>query len=71
MHDQLVKSTATEGLLFIGERVHGRFEPKMDHLVCFMPAVLALGAHNGAVPDDKQAQHMDTAKRLLETCYAM
>jgi hypothetical protein len=71
MHDQLVKSTATEGLLFIGERVHGRFEPKMDHLVCFMPAVLALGAHNGAVPDDERAQHMDTAKRLLETCYAM
>jgi mannosyl-oligosaccharide alpha-1,2-mannosidase len=69
MHDQLVKTTETEGLVFIGERVHGRFQPKMDHLVCFMPAVLALGARNGAVPNGEQ--HMTTAKRLLETCYAM
>jgi hypothetical protein len=51
-HWKPVKSTANEGLLFIGERVHGRLEPKMDHLVCFMAALL--GAHNGAVPDDEQ-----------------
>lgn len=37
-----------------------------DHLVCFLPGVLALGAHNGLPAD-----HMDLAKQLMETCYQM
>lgn len=37
-----------------------------DHLVCFLPGTLALGAHNGLPAD-----HMDLAKQLMETCYQM
>ncbi|XP_020837458.1 endoplasmic reticulum mannosyl-oligosaccharide 1,2-alpha-mannosidase isoform X2 [Phascolarctos cinereus] len=37
-----------------------------DHLVCFLPGTLALGAHNGLTAD-----HMELAKALIETCYQM
>ncbi|MEQ2172262.1 Endoplasmic reticulum mannosyl-oligosaccharide 1,2-alpha-mannosidase, partial [Goodea atripinnis] len=37
-----------------------------DHLVCFLPGTLALGAHNGLPAD-----HMDLAKELMQTCYQM
>uniref|UniRef100_A0A3B5LHA2 alpha-1,2-Mannosidase n=1 Tax=Xiphophorus couchianus TaxID=32473 RepID=A0A3B5LHA2_9TELE len=37
-----------------------------DHLVCFLPGTLALGAHNGLPAD-----HMDLAKELMHTCYQM
>jgi mannosyl-oligosaccharide alpha-1,2-mannosidase len=35
------------GLLYVGELVNGDFSPKMDHLVCFLPGLLALGAAHG------------------------
>ena len=38
-------------LTFVGEKLSGgRYDPKMDHLVCFLPGLLALGAANGAAP---------------------
>lgn len=37
-----------------------------DHLVCFLPGTLALGAHNGLTAD-----HMKLAEALIETCYQM
>ncbi|XP_056274346.1 mannosidase, alpha, class 1B, member 1b [Pseudoliparis swirei] len=37
-----------------------------DHLVCFLPGTLALGAHHGLPAD-----HMDLAQQLMETCYQM
>lgn len=37
-----------------------------DHLVCFLPGTLALGAHYGLPAD-----HMELAKQLIETCYQM
>lgn len=40
--------------------------PFQDHLVCFLPGTLALGAHNGLPAD-----HMDLAVQLMETCYQM
>ncbi|KAJ0019650.1 hypothetical protein NQD34_007219 [Periophthalmus magnuspinnatus] len=62
----LVQKTSPNGLTFVGELSHGQFSPKMDHLVCFLPGTLALGAHNG-LPED----HMDLAKQMMETCYQM
>ncbi|KAE8291633.1 Endoplasmic reticulum mannosyl-oligosaccharide 1,2-alpha-mannosidase [Larimichthys crocea] len=62
----LLQKSSPNGLTFVGEVSHGQFSPKMDHLVCFLPGTLALGAHNG-LPDD----HMDLAKQLMETCYQM
>ncbi|KAG7240821.1 hypothetical protein INR49_023395 [Caranx melampygus] len=38
----------------------------LDHLVCFLPGTLALGAHNN-LPGD----HMDLAVQLMETCHQM
>ncbi|KAJ8339446.1 hypothetical protein SKAU_G00362320 [Synaphobranchus kaupii] len=62
----LLRQTSPLKLTFVGELSHGRFSPKMDHLVCFLPGTLALGAHNG-LPED----HMELAKQLMETCYQM
>ncbi|XP_064165085.1 endoplasmic reticulum mannosyl-oligosaccharide 1,2-alpha-mannosidase isoform X2 [Anguilla rostrata] len=62
----LLRQTSPLKLTFVGELSHGRFSPKMDHLVCFLPGTLALGAHNG-LPED----HMELARRLMETCYQM
>ncbi|XP_069576189.1 mannosidase, alpha, class 1B, member 1b [Brachyistius frenatus] len=62
----LLQKSSPNGLVFVGELSHGQFSPKMDHLVCFLPGTLALGAHHG-LPSD----HMDLAKQLMETCYQM
>lgn len=37
-----------------------------DHLVCFLPGALALGAHYGLPAD-----HMELARELMDTCYQM
>ncbi|XP_059214119.1 endoplasmic reticulum mannosyl-oligosaccharide 1,2-alpha-mannosidase [Centropristis striata] len=62
----LVRQTGSNKLTFVGELSHSRFNPKMDHLVCFLPGTLALGAHNGLSGD-----HMDLAVQLMETCHQM
>uniref|UniRef100_A0A3Q1HVR1 alpha-1,2-Mannosidase n=1 Tax=Anabas testudineus TaxID=64144 RepID=A0A3Q1HVR1_ANATE len=62
----LLQKSSPNGLIFVGEVSHGQFSPKMDHLVCFLPGTLALGAHNGLPAD-----HMDLAKKLMKTCYQM
>ncbi|XP_040897421.1 endoplasmic reticulum mannosyl-oligosaccharide 1,2-alpha-mannosidase-like isoform X2 [Toxotes jaculatrix] len=62
----LLQKSSPNGFTFVGELSHGQFSPKMDHLVCFLPGTLALGAHNGLPAD-----HMDLAKQLMETCYQM
>ncbi|KAJ7308109.1 hypothetical protein JRQ81_008617 [Phrynocephalus forsythii] len=62
----LLRKSQPKGLTFVGELAHGRFSNKMDHLVCFLPGALALGAHNGLPAD-----HMTLAAELAETCYQM
>ncbi|XP_061554613.1 endoplasmic reticulum mannosyl-oligosaccharide 1,2-alpha-mannosidase isoform X1 [Phycodurus eques] len=62
----LVRQTGPRKLTFVGELSHNRFSPKMDHLVCFLPGTLALGAHN-----DLPGDHMDLAVQLMETCHHM
>lgn len=64
--DKLLGTSKPKGLVFIGELVYGKFEPKMDHLVCFVPGMLALGYMNG-MPEE----HLTLAKQLIETCYQM
>ena len=44
---------------------------KMDHLACFIPAMLALGAHARAVARDKAAEFLEVAEELGETCWQM
>jgi len=65
--EHLIKKSSPSGLVFVGELLNGwNFSPKMDHLVCFLPGVLALGSHNGL-----GIKHMNLAKELLETCNRM
>ncbi|GBG26414.1 Dynein heavy chain 7, axonemal [Hondaea fermentalgiana] len=47
---------------------------KMDHLVCFVPGMLALGSVRGAgskVAHDRARSHLAIAERLMRTCYSM
>ena len=44
---------------------------KMDHLACFIPGMLALGAHAGAVTGDKAHEFLEVAEELGETCWQM
>jgi hypothetical protein len=64
--DKLLGKSKPNGFVFIGELVYGKFEPKMDHLVCFVPGMLALGYQNG-MPEE----HLALAKQLMETCFQM
>ena len=74
----LVQHSKPNNYLFIAEKNSGgggNIVNKMDHLVCFMPGLIALGAINGAHskngkggPDVKRLQ---LAKDLLETCILM
>lgn len=43
----------------------------MDHLGCFIPAMLALGVHQGAVQGIKAHQYMSMAEDLTYTCWKM
>ncbi|XP_020037496.1 endoplasmic reticulum mannosyl-oligosaccharide 1,2-alpha-mannosidase isoform X3 [Castor canadensis] len=62
----LMRHSQPRKLTFMGELAHGRFNAKMDHLVCFLPGTLALGVHHGL-----PANHMELAQALMETCYQM
>lgn len=43
----------------------------MDHLACFVPAMLALGAHAGAVQGEQYDLYMTLARNLTRTCWEM
>lgn len=58
----------------------GSYDDRMDHLVCFVPGMLALGVHAGihgdgvsrdptATPEARD--HMALAERLMDTCHRM
>ena len=52
----------------MAELEYGRISPKMDHLVCFLPGVLALGATRGKT--EREAKEFMTQRDLddLEVC---
>lgn len=60
--------------------LHGKLSPKMDHLVCFMPGTIALGATGGIPESDakklstwnkKKEEEMQLARELTQTCWGM
>ncbi|GAB2254302.1 hypothetical protein Droror1_Dr00022111 [Drosera rotundifolia] len=79
----LVRKTIPKGLVFVGELPSGpkgSFSPKMDHLVCFLPGVLALGATKGitkarAMNDNlltfEDMENLKLAEDLAKTCVEM
>ena len=44
---------------------------KMDHLVCFVPGMLALGVQTKAVEGEKAQRYMEVAANVTHTCWMM
>ncbi|CAG8971750.1 hypothetical protein HYALB_00007230 [Hymenoscyphus albidus] len=62
------------------EGLHEPLSPKMDHLVCFMPGTIALGATGGLTEAEarklptwstKKDEEMVLARELMQTCWGM
>jgi len=71
--DKLLLASDPSGLAFLSDYNGRTNNRKMDHLVCFMPGALALGAYtdlNGL--DSPRAQRdLAVAQALMYTCYQM
>ncbi|CAM8890744.1 unnamed protein product [Rhodiola kirilowii] len=79
----LVRKSVPNKLVFVGELPsghNGAFSPKMDHLVCFLPGTLALGATKGIRKKDALRDNLMTsddlenlklAEDLAKTCFEM
>lgn len=80
---RLVRKSIPNGLVFVGELPYGSegsFSPKMDHLVCFLPGTLALGATKGitkkkamtdSVINFEDLKNLKLAEDLAKTCFEM
>lgn len=83
VREHLVTYTEPSGYTIIGERPEGLekpLSPKMDHLVCFMPGTIALGATGGLTEaaakklpiwTKKNDDDMRLARELMHTCWGM
>lgn len=79
----LITYTRKSNLTILAERPDGLDKPlfpKMDHLVCFMPGTIALGATGGLTLAEarktpswgvKQEQELELATQLMKTCWGM
>ncbi|KAI4295428.1 hypothetical protein L6164_035487 [Bauhinia variegata] len=79
----LVRKSIPNGLVFVGELPYGSnaaFSPKMDHLVCFLPGTLALGATKGLRKEKamknnmlnfEDLENLKLAEDLAKTCFEM
>lgn len=79
----LVSKSSPSGYTYIGEKPYGLtggLDPKMDHLVCFMGGLLAMGATEGqSIHKARRSASWDThreedwklAQDLTHTCYQM
>lgn len=79
----MITSTKYSKLQFVAELPQGighALSPKMDHLVCFLPGTIALGATGGLTEAEarrapgwsrSQDQQMNLARELMKTCWGM
>lgn len=79
----LITYSKPSNFTVLGERpngLDGELSPKMDHLVCFMPGTIALGATGGLTEkaarklpswSNKKSEEMNLARELTQTCWAM
>lgn len=79
----LLIQTKEAGLKIIAELpdgIGGKLSPKMDHLVCFLPGAIALGATGGVTLAEARTDpawsatkeaDIELAKDLTKTCWAM
>nr|ATB19462.1 putative MNS3 [Juniperus drupacea] len=81
--NRLIQKSIPKGLVFVGELPSGEdgsFYPKMDHLVCFLPGTLALGATRGLTKQRameeglmtiEDIENLKLAEDIMKTCYEM
>lgn len=79
----LITTTKHSNLQLVAELprgIGGPLSPKMDHLVCFLPGSIALGATEGLTEKEarklptwtpQKAQQMQLARELTKSCWAM
>jgi mannosyl-oligosaccharide alpha-1,2-mannosidase len=72
--EKLLMTSSPSGLAFLSDW-NGRSNfRKMDHLVCFMPGLLALGAYTnpkGGLESSRSQRDLAVAKALMYTCREM
>jgi len=83
IQQHLIISTKHSNLQFVAELprgIGGPLSPKMDHLVCFLPGSIALGATGGLTVAEarrmpgwgaEKEQQMRLATELMKTCWGM
>lgn len=83
MQKHLITYSKTSNLMVLGERpngIDGALSPKVDHLVCFLPGTIALGATRGKTLSEarkhsswgkQQEADMHLAYELTKTCWGM
>lgn len=73
MHDELLQTSEPSGLVYIADKNSGRIDKKMDHLVCFMGGLLALGAYTDprGLESERAQRDLKTARGITYTCYQM
>jgi Glycosyl hydrolase family 47 len=73
MHRELLQTSTPSGLVYIADKNYGVLDHKMDHLVCFMGGLLALGAYTdpGGLDAPRAQRDLQTGKALTYTCYQM
>lgn len=83
MRKHLLTYSSAANLTVLGERpsgLGGELSPKIDHLVCFLPGTIALGATEGKTLAEaqqsaswgkKQEDDMELARELMKTCWGM
>ena len=69
----LLKTSSKTGLAFLSDWDGTRNDLKMDHLVCFMPGIMTLGAYTDPEGLESQRAQRDLgiAKALMYTCREM
>lgn len=70
MHDELLQKSKPSGLVYIADKIGGnRIDHKMDHLVCFMGGLLALGAYTDplGLESERAQRDLRTGKALTYT----
>ncbi|KAF5371378.1 hypothetical protein D9615_009662 [Tricholomella constricta] len=70
--DKLLYITPTRELLYVGSTNRGNALHNLEHLACFLPGVLALGAHTipaNLLPEKTRERHRWAAEGLAYTCY--
>ncbi|KAG6616782.1 putative mannosyl-oligosaccharide alpha-1,2-mannosidase [Phytophthora cinnamomi] len=68
MEEYLLYFSIPDDLYFLQELKVPSFS-RMDHLLCFVPGLLALGTLSETEDHAKNAKHLELAEKLMETCY--